>query len=233
MLESTIAVNAVSNDSQPVIGIGSINEQASTITRGWGQTSSAGTLFTVFVQCKVANKLPKFWKPFGGVNVIIIGDFHQFPPIAGGKNVPLFWPCNPSKDNAEKLLGRKLYEEFRVVVQLKEQVLITDPDWVDLLQHVSHGSCYCPSIDFTVPPWNKAVLVTPHHSICQHWNAVMAQAECRRNGTQLLICPAYVLIKLNHTKAVQLEGLEKNIILLVPMERTFTVIHGNHPKSIR
>ncbi|KAG2122383.1 hypothetical protein BD769DRAFT_1475048 [Suillus cothurnatus] len=44
---------------------------------------------------------------FAGVNVILVGDFHQFPPVASGKNAPLFWPCNPSKDNAEELLGRK------------------------------------------------------------------------------------------------------------------------------
>ncbi|KAG1724818.1 uncharacterized protein EDB91DRAFT_1350921 [Suillus paluster] len=50
---------------------------------------------------------------------------------------------------------------------------------------------------------------------------------------ELTYPPAYVLIKLNRMKAVQLEGLEKNIILLVPMEHTFTVIHGNHLKSIR
>lgn len=122
-------------------------------------------------------------KPFRGVNVIIVGEFHQFPPIAGGKNAPLFWPCNTSKDNAEELLGQKLYEEFRVVVRLKEQVRVTDPDWLDLLQHVRHGSCRahhikfpslvitnpdCPSVDFMVPPWNKAVLVTPRHSVHQH-----------------------------------------------------------------
>jgi hypothetical protein len=43
----------------------------------------------------------------------------------------------------------------------------------------------------------------------------------------------YLLIKLNHTKSVQLDGLEKNIILLIPMEHTSTIIHGNQPKSIK
>ncbi|KAG1845209.1 hypothetical protein F4604DRAFT_1595699, partial [Suillus subluteus] len=45
--------------------------------------------------------------------------------------------------------------------------------------------------------------------------------------------PAYVLIKMNHTKAVQLDGLEKNMLPLVPMERAFTIIHGNQSKSIK
>ncbi|OJA21544.1 hypothetical protein AZE42_03254 [Rhizopogon vesiculosus] len=59
-------------------------------------------------------------KPFGGV--ILSGDFHQCPPVAGGRNAPLFWPCDSSKDSAEELLGRKLYEEFSIVVRLKEQL---------------------------------------------------------------------------------------------------------------
>jgi len=50
---------------------------------------------------------------------------------------------------------------------------------------------------------------------------------------ELTYPPVYVLIKLNRTKAVQLDGLEKNILPLVPIERTFTIILGNHPKSIR
>ncbi|OAX32065.1 hypothetical protein K503DRAFT_777026 [Rhizopogon vinicolor AM-OR11-026] len=49
----------------------------------------------------------------------------------------------------------------------------------------------CPPTDFTTPPWNEAVLVTPRHSVRQHWNAAMAQATCRRRESQLLICTAY------------------------------------------
>jgi len=61
--------------------------------------------------------------------------------------------------------------------RLKEQARVTYPDWLDLLQHVRHGSCRahhikllrsliinitnpsCPLIDFTTPPWNEAVLL--------------------------------------------------------------------------
>ncbi|KAH7924255.1 hypothetical protein BV22DRAFT_1047590 [Leucogyrophana mollusca] len=269
--------------------------------------------------------------PFGGVNVIIVGDFHQFPPVVGKKSAPLFYPCNPSKDTAEEMLGRKIYEQFTTVVRLKEQVRVTDPEWLDLLRHVRHGSCRahhidllrsliitdprCPPTDFTSPPWNNAVLITPRHSVRRHWNSIMAQKECQRNMTQLFLCkaldtiqgraltlkerfavatkqqgrcgksderaglpnivelaigmkvmvtfnvetdldvangargeitdivldeheaaystsqsvveldypPAYVLIRLNRTKAAQLDGLEERVLPLTPMERTFHI----------
>lgn len=44
--------------------------------------------------------------------------------------------------------------------------------------------------DFTTPPWNEALLITPRHAVRKQWNAIMAQT-CRINGTQLFICTAY------------------------------------------
>ena len=75
-------------------------------------------------------------EPFGGVNVILVGDFHQFPPVAAKPSAPLYWPCNPEKDTDKDMLGRKLYEQFEEVVRLKTQVRVTDEPWLDLLQHV-------------------------------------------------------------------------------------------------
>ena len=80
-------------------------------------------------------------KPFGGLNVILVGDFHQFPPIATKPSAALYWPCNPDKDTDKDMLGRKLYEQFDMVVHLKTQVRVTDSEWLDLLQHVRHGNC--------------------------------------------------------------------------------------------
>ncbi|KAG2738881.1 hypothetical protein P692DRAFT_20757349, partial [Suillus brevipes Sb2] len=118
---------------------------------------------------------------FGGVNVIIVGDFHQFPPVAAKKSAALYYPCDSSKDTAEEMLGRKIYEQFTTVVRLKEQVRVTDPEWNDLLRHVRHGSCcahhiellrslvltnpHCPSVDFNSAPWNDAVLITPRNAV--------------------------------------------------------------------
>ncbi|KAG2070006.1 hypothetical protein BDR04DRAFT_1156004 [Suillus decipiens] len=45
--------------------------------------------------------------------------------------------------------------------------------------------------------------------------------------------PTYILVKMDHTKAVQLEGLEKDVLLLVPLKRTFTIVHGKGLKTNR
>lgn len=55
--------------------------------------------------------------PFGGVNVILVGDFHQFLPVATKASAPLFWPCQVEKDTHEELVGRRIYEQFDVVVR--------------------------------------------------------------------------------------------------------------------
>ncbi|KAG9075419.1 hypothetical protein FRC06_010097, partial [Ceratobasidium sp. 370] len=39
--------------------------------------------------------------PFGGINVIILGDFHQFPPVACGPTGPLYYPPNLDRDKEE------------------------------------------------------------------------------------------------------------------------------------
>ena len=146
-------------------------------------------------------------QPFGGLNVILVGDFHQFPPVASRTSTPLYVPCNPLKDSALDMLGRKLYEQFDVVVRLTIQVRVTDQVWVNLLQRARHGECHeedlktlcalvltdqqCPLTDFSSPPWNEAVLVTPRHAVRMKWNSMTAQSKTRGLRLTLLLCPAF------------------------------------------
>lgn len=38
---------------------------------------------------------------FGGLNVVIGGDFHQFPPVCSRKTAPLYWPASTDDSNEE------------------------------------------------------------------------------------------------------------------------------------
>lgn len=75
---------------------------------------------------------------FGGLNVILCGDLHQFAPVACGKREPLYYP-NSLTDPITLQVGRKIYEEFSTVVILQEQIRVTDPIWRDFLDHLRYG----------------------------------------------------------------------------------------------
>ncbi len=151
--------------------------------------------------------------PFGGVNVILVGDFHQFPPV-GGKL--LYWQLDQKKASVS------LYEQFTTVVHLKQQVHVTDSIWQDVLTHVQHGNCWrhhidilhsvtlsnpdCQRTDFSACPWEDAVLITPQHSVRRHWNDAMSKKRTKQNKTQLFVCQAYDTFQ-GHTLTVR-EHLE-------------------------
>jgi len=150
-------------------------------------------------------------EPFGGLNVILVGNFHQFPPVAAKPTAPLYYPSNPEKDTDNEMVGRKLYEQFEVVVRLKTQVWVTDPHWLDVLQHIWHGNCSdehittlrelvlshdrCPVTDFTSEPWSKALLVTPRHAVEMKWNSMCAKVHSFAQGLSLINCPAFDTIQ--------------------------------------
>ncbi|KAG8945718.1 hypothetical protein FRC04_000577 [Tulasnella sp. 424] len=136
--------------------------------------------------------------PFGGVNVIIIGDFYQFPPVAAKASAPLYFPINRRADTEEDVIGRALYEKFKTV-------RVTDPVWVEILQGARKGLCSpaqlrtlrtlvltspeCEATDFGTAPWKDAILVTPRHGVRTQWNAEALRKHCAETKNTLYICP--------------------------------------------
>ena len=147
---------------------------------------------------------------FGGLNVVLVGDFHQFPPVIARRSAPLYWPANSRHDSEDDIFGRKIYEKFTTVVQLHQQIRIQDPEWYDLLQHVRYGNCLqhhidalkkliithpdCPPTDYNAPPWNAAKLVTPRHAVRLQWNSAAIRKYCSKSHRRLYICPAQDII---------------------------------------
>lgn len=56
---------------------------------------------------------------FGGISVILCGDFHHFLPVATSPEQALFH-ANRANDDSLMQIGRTLYEEFTKVVILRK-----------------------------------------------------------------------------------------------------------------
>ena len=144
---------------------------------------------------KMVEGQPSKNKSFGGINVILCGDFHQFPPVATSPTEALYFPSNPTRDSTESQLGRAIYEEFSTVVILKEQMRITDPVWRNFLEHLRYGQVKEEDImmlrmliitnpnstptNFKSPPWDSTSLVTLQHAVQCLWNE---EALCKFSG---------------------------------------------------
>ena len=108
-----------------------------------------GKAFLILDECSMADKGPPFRKsktiikiqgekgtgaseePYGGMNVILFGDFHQFPPVQRAHRA-LYVSAHP-KDGKEDVLGRQLFLQFDNVVILKQQNRMRDSVWQDIL----------------------------------------------------------------------------------------------------
>ncbi|KIK80722.1 hypothetical protein PAXRUDRAFT_157908 [Paxillus rubicundulus Ve08.2h10] len=143
---------------------------------------------------------------FGGISVILCGDMHQFPPVATSLREALFYPPAPNRDSTLCQVGRTIYEEFTTVIILKQQMRVVDPIWIDFLQHLRHGhvqQCHmdmlhrmelahpdCVPMDFSAPPWNKSVLITPQHGVRTKWNDCALRKHCQDANQSLFVSHA-------------------------------------------
>lgn len=100
--------------------------------------------------------------------MILIGDFHQFPPVVARRSAPLYWQADARHDTEDDVLGHKIFEQFNTVIQLKKQVRVQDTEWYDVLQHICYGNCRrhhidiikrliitnpeCPNTDYNISP---------------------------------------------------------------------------------
>lgn len=140
---------------------------------------------------------------FGGFNMILCGDLHQFPPVANAREA-LFHPLDLFRDSDDAKVGRALYEDFDTVVVCSEQMRVTDPLWHGFLQNLRYGRVQqtdldmlrrqimthpeAEPIDFDSAPWNYAALVTPRHAVRKYWNEAALRRHFRTTENQKFVC---------------------------------------------
>jgi len=145
---------------------------------------------------------------FGGLNVIIVGDFHQFPPVAQPRDATLYTSILQPKEKRigkqhfEKHQGFQLYRQFQKVIVLTDQMRIAeDTRWIELLERARQGECTDEDLGIVRelildeevhkapaqthrldPSWRDAVLVTSRHSVRRAWNGEALVEHCLRTG---------------------------------------------------
>jgi hypothetical protein len=77
---------------------------------------------------------------FGGVNVLVFGDFHQLNPI-GDRILYSSNMTTPQQRSTDAVIGHEIYRAFTVAVELTEQCRITDNVWQSLLGRMRFGIC--------------------------------------------------------------------------------------------
>lgn len=148
---------------------------------------------------------------FGGISVIMCGDFHQFPPVAVASTEALYFPSSTQRTSTHAQLGRAIYEEFQTVVVLTEQLRVVDVVWRDFLAHLRMGRVQqhhvamlrqlvltTPKIslpDSSAAPWADACLVTPRHGVRHMWNHAAVRKHARCHGGLVFQCMAEDTIK--------------------------------------
>lgn len=167
-----------------------------------------GTLCSISEVCQIVrgqygDTTARASQPFGGLHLVLFGDFHQFPPVANANNA--LYLSRPS-DQERSAIGRALFEQFEIVVFLRQQNRSQDPEWTAILDRLRVGECTpedeeeinklvvtdpgAKPTDFQSPAWKDAILVTPRHHLRRAWNDVALRTFCTDHGLRRYIIQA-------------------------------------------
>ena len=132
--------------------------------------------------------------PFGGMNVLLMGDFHQFPPVGNPCTALHSSPTFRKLEPLPKSVGHNIYSQFGTVVTLVQQQWIMDRIEMDILARVRTGDCtlhnlleiqklvliilQCELPDPNTPPWDDVVLITPRMLCAKDGNEACLWNHC-------------------------------------------------------
>ncbi|KAJ7494788.1 hypothetical protein B0H11DRAFT_1611561, partial [Mycena galericulata] len=142
--------------------------------------------------------------PFAGANIILAGDMHQLPPFITAD--ALF---SPSTGGPRSVEGSLIFNSFDTVITLPSRHL---NDWREFMERVRSGHCtgndnlFLQSrivgvgnpVDFSIPPWDTAPLLTTRNRVVELWNTQAVAKRHLLSGRAHFVCPAVVTVDGRH-----------------------------------
>ena len=139
---------------------------------------------------RYAKERPDEW--FGGINIILSGDFYQYPPVG---STPLYAPIQPrapqSTSDVEKRLGRLAWKSIDVVLSLNEQHRMKeDPEYAAAVGRLRMRDCTLGDVEL----FNERVVRS-----LKHTNGFNMNGE--RQTATMLVTTNFTRELLNNSKA--------------------------------
>ncbi|KZT50437.1 hypothetical protein CALCODRAFT_425108, partial [Calocera cornea HHB12733] len=153
--------------------------------------------------------------------------------IASKTTSALYCPVQITSDSEDEKAGRRIYEQFRTVIVLKEQCRVQDQQWLSLLHRTRYGVCTAGDLDMLL-------LITSRHVVRNNWNNAAISRLCHSKKQTLLISRAfdtvrkrpvtsaerYRILTRNKTKGKgrnEQSGLPQDVPLVIGMEVMVTL----------
>ena len=73
------------------------------------------------------------WDGWDDLNIVLCGDFHQFPLVALPHKETLYIPTELNDTVVQRHVGQQIYKSFETVMLLKEQKRVYDEVWYQFL----------------------------------------------------------------------------------------------------
>ncbi|THH11175.1 hypothetical protein EW146_g8134 [Bondarzewia mesenterica] len=132
----------------------------------------------------------------------------------------LYWPSDPARDSIDAQVSSAIYDEFRDVIILKEQVRVTDSRWNQFLQNLRYGMkvMVTTNVETDLDVMNGArgeivdIILHPDEPDLE-----------RKPDVELQHMPVCILVNMQRTRATQLEGLPPSVIPIEPAALTFQI----------
>ncbi len=150
----------------------------------------------------IKGKHDQITAPFANMDILFVGDFHQFPPV---KSIPLYYgtdqntPTRPlcNQRDVDREFGRSLWMQLTHTIILREQNRIQDETYADILSRLATGTCTVKDfqllntriigkVDINTKKFCDAPVIVPGNNLRREVNRLFAKKAASASGQHMI-----------------------------------------------